>query len=474
MFWDHVVKPKIHLIGIGGSGMSGIAEVLLSLGFQVSGSDVQESATTKKLEKLGARLFKGHAGNQVVDATCVVVSSAVSPLNPEWIEAKKRDIPVIPRAEMLAELMRVKLGVAIAGSHGKTTTTSMVGQILRPLDPTVVVGGRLQHWNASSIVGKGDVFVIEADESDRSFLKFSPVYSLVTNIDREHLDTYRDLKDIENTFADFLNRTAFFGMNWISADCPSLAAIRREVTKPTKTFGLAPDAHLRIMDIVTREKRSVFKLKFEGKSVGSFELPVPGLHNVKNAAGAIGVALSLGMSAKEISEGLLNFIPADRRLQIHHEDRDLALVEDYGHHPTEIEATLDALHQMFPDREIVVFFQPHRFTRTKALWREFPMSFEGRCQHVFLFPIYSAHEDPIPGVTSEAMASEFKSTAVEALPRVLSSEEVWKKLEALPKSSSGRVVLILGAGPLTSLALELRQIMSQNPGGSYSATSAFH
>ena len=474
MFWDHVSKPRIHLIGIGGSGMSGIAEVLISLGFDVGGSDVQETATTKKLERLGARVFKGHLAEQVAGATCVVVSSAVSPLNPEWLEAKKRGIPVIPRAEMLAELMRVKLGVAIAGSHGKTTTTSMVGQILRPLDPTVVVGGRIQHWNASSIVGKGDVFVIEADESDRSFLKFSPVYSVVTNIDREHLDTYRDLKDIENTFVDFLNRTAFFGMNWISADCPSLAAIRREVTKPTKTYGLSTDAHLRILDIVTKEKRSVFKLQYEGKRLGTFELPVPGIHNVKNATGAVGIALSLGMSAQEIAEGLAGFIPADRRLQIHYEDRENALVEDYGHHPTEIEATLDALHQMFPDREIVVLFQPHRFTRTKALWREFPLSFEGRCEKVFLFPIYGAHEAPIPGVTSEAMALEFKSTSVEALPMVPSSEEVWKKIESMPRNGAARVVLVLGAGPLTVLALELRQFMTQASGSSTSINAAFH
>jgi len=454
--------------------MSGIAEVLLSLGFHVSGSDVQESATTKKLEKLGARVFKGHHPSQVSGSTCVVVSSAVSPLNPEWIEAKHKGIPVIPRAEMLAELMRVKLGVAIAGSHGKTTTTSMVGQILRPLDPTVVVGGRLQHWNASSIVGKGDVFVIEADESDRSFLKFSPVYSVVTNVDREHLDTYRDLKDIESTFVDFLNRTAFFGMNWISADCPSLAAIRREVTKPTKTFGLAPDADLRITDIVSREKRSLFKLVFEGRELGAFELPVPGLHNVKNAAGAVGVALSLGMSAKEIAEGLVSFIPADRRLQIHHEDRDTALVEDYGHHPTEIEATLDALHQMFPDREIVVFFQPHRYTRTKALWREFPLSFEGRCQKVFLFPIYGAHEEPIPGISSEALAAEFKGTSVEVLPVGQTSLDLWKKVQKTPQSRAGRVILILGAGPLTTLALELRQHLAQSSSSISSVSAAFH
>lgn len=438
--------------------MSGIAEVLLSLGFPVSGSDVQSTPTTRKLEKIGATVFHGHRAEQIEGATCVVVSSAVSPLNPEWREAEKRKIPVVPRAEMLAELMRLKLGVAIAGSHGKTTTTSMVGQILQPIDPTVVVGGRVQQWNASSIVGKGEVFVIEADESDRSFLKFSPVYSVVTNIDREHLDTYRDLKDIENTFTEFLNRTAFFGMNWLSADCPSLRAIRSNIRKPVKTFGISQDADLKITSMTFQNRRSQFSLDWEGSSLGTFNLSVSGVHNVKNAAAAIGIALSLGVREADIREGLQNFVPADRRLQIHFESSEIAVVEDYGHHPTEVEATLDALRLMFPERDVTVVFQPHRFTRTQALWKDFPLSFEGRCHELVLLPIYSAHEEPIRGVTSDALAKEFKNLSVTALSKTPSVSEVRKMLDDSRRKP--QVVLILGAGPLTSLAHELAQSFS--------------
>ncbi len=455
MFWNGLQKPSIHLIGIGGSGMSGIAEVLLSLGFPVSGSDVQSTATTKKLSKLGARIFQGHQAEQVDGATCVVVSAAVSPTNPEWLEAQRRRIPVIPRAEMLSELMRLKLGVAIAGSHGKTTTTSMVGQILSPIDPTVVVGGRLQHWNASSIVGKGEVFVIEADESDRSFLKFSPVLTVVTNIDREHLDTYRDLKDLENTFVSFLNRTAFFGVNWLSADCPSLRSIRREILKPVKTFGFASDADLHIRSVTYESRQSQFELEWEGKNLGKFQIPVTGAHNVKNATGAVAVALTLGLRWEQIREGLEQFVPADRRLQIHLESPKVSIVEDYGHHPTEIEATLDALKLMFPERERIVFFQPHRYSRTQALWKEFPLSFEGRCDRLFLMPIYPAHEEPIKGVTSEALAKEFREMRVSSLSSLPSAAEI---LALLPASDRPRVLLILGAGPLTAMVQELARL----------------
>lgn len=473
MFWSALQKQSIHLIGIGGSGMSGIAEVLISLGFPVSGSDVQSTPTTRKLEKLGAKVFKGHREDQIEGASCVVVSSAVSPLNPEWREAIKRRIPVIMRAEMLAELMRLKLGVAIAGSHGKTTTTSMVGQILATIDPTVVVGGRVQHWNASSIVGKGDVFVIEADESDRSFLKFSPVYSIITNVDREHLDTYRDLKDIESTFVEFMNRTAFFGCNWISADCASLRAIRKDVVKPIRTFGFAADADLRIVSTTFQTKKSIFSLEYEGKKLGTFELPVTGNHNIKNATAAIGVALSLGISKEDIREGLSHFVPADRRLQIHFESKEVAVIEDYGHHPTEVEATLDALKLMFPERETVVFFQPHRYTRTQALWNEFPLSFEGRCDRLYLLPIYSAHEDPIRGVTHEALAREFRNLPVTALLTVPSSQDAYELLKK--DRSKPLAVLVLGAGPLTVFAKDLADKFSgRTTESKRKADAAFH
>ncbi len=453
MFWEHLHKPVIHLIGIGGSGMSGIAEVLLASQFSVSGSDLTQTPTTKRLEALGAKIFKGHASSHVERATCVVVSSAIREDNPEWVEARRRGIPVIPRAEMLAELMRLKMGIAVAGSHGKTTTTSMLGQILRSIDPTVVVGGRLQHWNASSVVGKGNAFVIEADESDRSFLKFSPVYSIVTNIDREHLDAYKDLSDIENTFLEFLNRTAFFGQNWISSDCESLLRIQKGVVKPLRTYGFHPDSDLRIVEYTYADRWSRFRLQMEGQEIEDFELPVAGRHNVQNATGAIGVALSLGLSISKIRESLKDFIPADRRLQIHYEDERVSVVEDYGHHPTEIRATLEALTTLYPSRRKVVVFQPHRYTRTQALWKEFLNCFENDVDFLHLLPIYPAHENAIVGVDSYQLSQEMIVKEVRVHSRFPSAEELASEFASSWQSST--VLLILGAGPLSALAVEL-------------------
>jgi UDP-N-acetylmuramate--alanine ligase len=370
--------------GIGGSGMSGIAEVLLAHGFAVSGSDTAITPTTARLEKLGAKIFKGHQAENVAGATCVVISSAIAKENPELLEARNLGLPLIARAEMLAELMRLKMGIAIAGSHGKTTTTSMVGQFIRSLDPTVVVGGRLQHWNASSVVGRGSAFVIEADESDRSFLKFSPVYSVVTNVDREHMDTYHDIEDLKHTFVDFLNRTAFFGMNWVSADCSVLQSLRPQIVKPTKTYGFHESADLRVASYRFTDRRSFFELQFNGRSLGEFQIPVMGMHNIQNASAAIGIGLSLNVPVDELKERARSFVPADRRLQVHFENSQIAIVEDYGHHPTEIRAALEALKLMYPDRRRSVIFQPHRYTRTKLLWSDFAGSFLDLCDEVHL------------------------------------------------------------------------------------------
>lgn len=451
MFWGQ--KPYIHLVGIGGSGMSGIAEVLLGHGFAVSGSDLSKSPTLDRLSKLGARILHGHHEDHVAGATCVVVSSAIAKDNPEILEARKRALPIIARAEMLAELMRLKMGIAIAGSHGKTTTTSMVGQFLRSQDPTVVVGGRLQHWNASSVVGRGNAFVIEADESDRSFLKFSPVYSVVTNIDREHMDTYQDIEDLKHTFIDFLNRTAFFGLNWISGDCPILQSVRPQIVKPTKTYGLDESSDLRITHYRFTHRQSFFDLSFHGTALGEFQLPVVGLHNIKNATAAIGIGLSLNLEAEELKSRCRSFIPADRRLQIHVENENWAVVEDYGHHPTEIRATLEALKILYPDRTRVVVFQPHRYTRTKLLWSDFSPSFTGLIDQLFLLPIYSAHEKAIPGISSIALARTLKDMPVKILNEIPKAEEFLKSFE----TDSKVCVLVLGAGPLTPFALELAQ-----------------
>ncbi len=456
LFWGS--KPSIYLIGIGGSGMSGIAEVLLATDFAVSGSDLAQSPTLERLEALGAKIFIGHRAEQVRGATCVVVSTAVHADNPECMEAQRLNIPIIPRAEMLAELMRLKMGIAVAGSHGKTTTTSMLGQFLQAMDPTVVVGGRLQHWNASSIVGRGRAFVIEADESDRSFLKFSPVYSVVTNIDREHMDTYSDLGDIERTFLTFLNKTAFFGMNWICADCPQLRKLMPEVTKPTRTYGFHPDADLRIRTFDFRDGRSFFELEEKGKSIGPFELSVPGKHNIQNATAAIGLSLALGMSVKELKERTQSFVPADRRLQLHAENATTVIIEDYGHHPTEIRGTLEAVRVLYPKDHLRVIFQPHRYSRTKALLHEFAPSFSGLCNDLWILPVYAAHEAPIPGADSEALRATFNTNSstpseVRSLDHVPMAAEIF----STKKKDAREIILILGAGPLTSLAHQLAE-----------------
>lgn len=425
--------------------MSGIAEVLLATNFEVTGSDVADSPTVKRLRALGARISIGHAPEHVGAVDGVVVSSAVSPDNPEWREARRQGIPVIARAEMLAELMRLKLGIAIAGSHGKTTTTSMVGHVLLSLDPTVVVGGRLQHWDASSLVGKSELFVIEADESDRSFLKFSPIFSVVTNIDREHLDTYRDLEDLKKTFLDFLNRTAFFGRSWISADCEHLRSLAAVTKKPVTTYGFSEEAEMRIVDWSLAPRGSTFSLSCRGQIWGPFHVPIAGEHNIKNAAAAVSVALHLGLDVKTIQENLSKFVPADRRLQVHIETPRVAVVEDYGHHPTEISATLRAVRVMYPERKIHVVFQPHRFSRTQALWAEFLTCFSG-ADRLWILPIYAAHEPKIEGVTSEKLVSSLVHPAAKAVV------EGPALAELLSEGAGPVTVLVLGAGPLTPYA----------------------
>lgn len=457
MFWDRQKKMKIHLVGIGGSGMSGIAEVLLASGFEVSGSDLSDSPTTRRLQQLGATLYQSHQEQNLNDAHCVVVSSAVSPSNPEWKRAKAQGIPVIPRAEMLAELMRLKKGVAVAGSHGKTSTTSMIGQVLQALRPSVIVGGRLQNWNASSILGKGSTFVVEADESDRSFLRYSPVYSVVTNVDLEHLDNYKNLEDIQETFLKFLNRTAFFGQNWISADCPNLQTIRHRIIKPTKTYGFSENADLKIISSQFKNGMSLFQLRYEDQDLGEFQLPAAGRHNVMNASAAIGVGLSLGLGVQMMKKRLKSFVAADRRLQVHYSDQKHVVIEDYAHHPTEVRAAFQAIQEMHPSYKKVVVFQPHRYSRTKALWNDFVNVLKGQVDRLVLLPIYAAHEEKMPGVSSVDLAKAIGEHALfsEKIPEndadflsLLSFEE-----------TQPCVFVFLGAAPLTNQAERLSRLL---------------
>lgn len=440
--------------------MSGIAEVLLASGFEVTGSDLSNSPTTQRLQQMGAKVYQTHHEDNLLEAHCVVVSSAVSPSNPEWKKAKALGVPVIPRAEMLAELMRLKKGIAVAGSHGKTSTTSMIGQVLQALRPTVVVGGRLQHWNASSILGKGSTFVVEADESDRSFLHYSPVYSVVTNVDLEHLDNYKNIEDIQETFLKFLNRTAFFGQNWISADCPNLAAIRGRIIKPTKTYGFSSSADLRIVSSRYEKGVSHFELEYERESLGEFQLPVAGRHNIMNATAAVGVGLSLGMGTSMMKKKLKSFVAADRRLQVHFSNEKHVVIEDYAHHPTEICAAFQAIDEMYPSFRKVVIFQPHRYSRTKALWNDFINALRPQVDRLLLLPVYAAHEEKIEGVSSEDLARAVGENA-QFIENIPAEDKAFMDLLGCEELSPS-VYTFLGAAPLTSQALRLAKLISSS------------
>ncbi|HET8647606.1 MAG TPA: UDP-N-acetylmuramate--L-alanine ligase, partial [Vicinamibacteria bacterium] len=363
----------VHFVGIGGSGMSGIAEVLINLGHSVTGSDLKRSATTSRLAELGARIFEGHAAGNVQDAQVVVCSTAVKDDNPEVAEARRRRIPVIPRAEMLAELMRLKHGIAVAGSHGKTTTTSMVALVLDHggLDPTVVVGGRLGVLGSGARLGRGDYMVVEADESDRSFLRLSPTIAVVTNIDREHLDTYRDLADVQEAFVGFVNKVPFYGSDVLCLDDPPLQDILARVERRVITYGLSPNAHVSAREVALGPQGASYTAVRGGDVLGRVQLRVPGAHNVLNSLAAVAVGLDLELPFDKVQAGLQAFTGVDRRFQQRGEQGGVLVIDDYGHHPTEIRATLDALRTVAGARRCVVLFQPHRYSRTLHLWDEF-------------------------------------------------------------------------------------------------------
>ncbi|MGH7395023.1 MAG: UDP-N-acetylmuramate--L-alanine ligase, partial [Candidatus Methylomirabilales bacterium] len=395
---------RIHFVGIGGVGMSGIAEVLHNMGYEVSGSDAKASEVTGRLEALGIRVFIGHRAEQVAGADVVVRSSAVEVDNPEVLEAKQRLTPVIPRAEMLAELMRLKYGVAVAGTHGKTTTTSMVASVLARggLDPTMVIGGRLKSLGSNARLGRGDFLVAEADESDGSFLKLSPTIAVVTTVDEEHLDYYRDLEHIKETFLQFINKVPFYGSAILCLDQENIQALLPRVEKRFVTYGLKGQADLMARDITLKAMRSEFTVLRHHEPLGSLRLQVPGLHNVYNALAAVAVGLDLELAFPLIREGLEEFTGVDRRFQIKGTVRDILVVDDYGHHPAEIQATLAAAKAGF-DRRVVVLFQPHRYTRTQKLLREFFTAFY-QADVLLVTEIYAAGEAVIPGVSGRQIA----------------------------------------------------------------------
>ena len=449
---------RIHLVGIGGSGMSGIAEVLLSSGYAVSGSDIKASPVTERLRNLGATIHAGHQAENVHGAHVVVISSAVRPENVEVVEAHRLKIPVIPRAEMLAELMRLKYGIAVAGAHGKTTTTSMVAAVLAAagLDPTFVVGGRVNHAGANARLGQGEYMVVEADESDRSFLLLAPVVAVVTTIDREHLDQYRSLEEIQDAFLQFVNRVPFYGAVILCLDEPNVQAILPQVKRPVITYGTSNQADLIISDVALQGLSSEFRLTYHDEDLGIFRLPSPpGIHNVRNAAAAAAVGLSLNVPADLIRSGLAKFGGVGRRFEIKGTYAGVTLIDDYGHHPAEIRATLEAARGCNYKR-LLVLFQPHRFTRTQHLWEDFCRSFN-QADIVVVTEIYAAGESPIEGITGERLAEGISAAGHKNIVYTTTLQAGMEYL--LREARPGDAVLTIGAGSVGRVLEQLAMLL---------------
>ncbi len=461
---------RIHFVGIGGIGMSGIAEVLLNLGYKVSGSDLKSSAVTQRLTSLGAVVFDGHRAENIAGADVVVASSAIVSDNPEVSEAHALHIPVIQRAEMLAELMRLKYGIAIAGMHGKTTTTSMVAAVLAggELDPTVVVGGRVDAMGSNARLGKSQYLVAEADESDRSFLKLSPILAVVTNIDREHMDCYRNMRNVKRAFLDFMDRVPFYGMVVVCNDDPLLRRMLPQIQRRTVTYGTrrGSDFHIKPGKSVPNpgdyRPISLFDVTFKQKPLGEFRLHVPGLHNILNATAAIAVGVGLDVNVDQIRTALENFRGVDRRFQMRGAAAGVTVIDDYGHHPTEVRATLAAARQC-GFRKIHVVFQPHRYTRTQLLMDEFAHAFHD-ADTLFILDIYAASELPIEGITGEALAQHIQEIGEQEARYAPSFAEAAEAVVAA--AHEGDMILTLGAGTVSQLGpmiLEKVQAQQQTP-----------
>ncbi len=454
----------IHMIGIGGSGMSGIAEVLLNLGYTVHGSDLANSATVQRLRSLGAVIHLGHAAENLGDAQVVVRSSAVSDYNPEVQAARERGIPVIPRAEMLAELMRLRTGIAVAGTHGKTTTTSLTAAIFDAagLDPTVIIGGLLNAYRANGHLGQGEYLIAESDESDGSFLCLFPIINVVTNVDYDHIDHYGTQEAIDDAFAAFMNKVPFYGMNVICADDPGVRRLIPRIKRPFLTYGFGRDCRIR-GEIVECGATNVFHVWLrsregqERKILENVTLSQPGRHNILNALAAIGVALQAGISPEKCAEGLAGFSGVGRRFEFKGEKMGVTVIDDYGHHPTEIQATIRTARQVFPGRRLVMVFQPHRFSRTQALFGEFCQTF-GDVDKLYLTEIYPASEAPIPGVNGVNLAlgiRQFSKTDVCYKPNF---DEV---VEELKKDlRPGDVLITQGAGSVTTVGPRVLENMA--------------
>jgi UDP-N-acetylmuramate--alanine ligase len=454
---------RIHFVGIGGAGMSGLAEVLLNMGYPVSGSDLKASEITHRLVERGGRVFVGHAASNVEGAQVVVYSTAVRADNPELLAARAAGVPVIPRADMLAELMRMKYGVAVGGAHGKTTTTSLIAAVLARggLDPTIVVGGRLHALGANARLGFGEFLVAEADESDGSFLRLSPALAVITNIDREHLDHYEDMDDIRAAFLNFANRVPFYGVSVLCVDDPEVRGLLHGVTKRTLLYGTRPEAGVRAEAVELKPHGSRFEVRHDGRELGGIELRIPGRHNVLNALAAVAVGLEVEVGFAHIAEALATFPGVSRRFETRGEVGGVRVVDDYGHHPTEIAATLAAARGL--GGRVLVLFQPHRFSRTEALRSEFGGCF-AEADRVWVLDIYPAGEAPIPGISAKTIV---ESAHRQGARHVVESGPAATAVAAVVgEARPGDTVLTLGAGDVWKLGDEvLRGLASQVPAG---------
>ncbi|HEX8949655.1 MAG TPA: UDP-N-acetylmuramate--L-alanine ligase [Dissulfurispiraceae bacterium] len=444
----------IHFVGVGGIGMSGIAEVLHNLGYEVTGSDARESETTTRLRGLGIKVYIGHDAENIDSAHVVVISSAVSQDNPEVVEARRKSIPVIPRAEMLAELGRLKYGVLVAGAHGKTTTTSLIATILGEggLDPTVVIGGRLNAIGSNAKLGQGDYIVAEADESDGSFLKLNPTVAVITNIDREHMEFFKDIDILKHAFLSFINKIPFYGIAVVCRENQYIRDLLPSIQRKFLTYGLTPEADVYARDIRHSGTRMSFEPVYKGGPLGTFTVPIPGVHNVLNSLAAIASAIELQVPVYVIKKALGGFSGIHRRFEPKGEAKGVRIFDDYGHHPSEIAATLKAARECFPDDRICVLFQPHRYTRTKDLMNEFAVSF-GNADRLFLMDIYAAGEKPIEGVNAEALMKAMQGAGVKEICYIPDRKEMTQKI--LSELRAGDVLITLGAGDVYKMGEEI-------------------
>ena len=448
----------IHFVGIGGIGMSGIAELLIHLGYKVSGSDLNLSPITRRLEKKGGVIFQGHKKGQVKGASVVVTSTAITSDNPEVVRAKELSIPIIPRAEMLAELMRIKYSIAVSGAHGKTSTTSMISQILNTagLDPTVIIGGLLKGLDTNALHGKGEYIVAEADESDGSFLKYAPAIAAVTNIDLEHLDFYRDIDDIKDKFVQFINSVPFYGLAILCLDNEHIQDILPRVKVRYTTFGMTAQSDLRARQISFMGNKSFFKVFQHEKLLGEINLNIAGKHNISNALASIAVARELNISFKTIKKALEQIEGVQRRLEVKGEKRGIIVIDDYGHHPTEIMATLTAIRESHMGKRLIVVFQPHRYTRTQGLFHEFTRSFY-QSDILIVLPIYAASEKKIKGVDAESLCEGIKKHGHKEVFYAPDFNEALSMITR--KVKKGDVVLTLGAGDIYTLGEKLLEVL---------------